>query len=98
MPSSMVEGPPIAIEQATPTAVAGAQIGLGRPVRAQRQPRRAPPRVATLEVEEIVQKPAQAPQVLRTVIQRGDDFDMLEEGEASEEAKRLRADLSAMIG
>ena len=68
MPSSVVEGPPIATEQATPTAASGAQIGLGRPVRAQRQPRRAPPRVATLEVEEIVQVLAQPRQVLRTVI------------------------------
>ena len=31
------------------------------------------------------------------VIRRGDEFDMLEEGEASAETKRLRADLSAMI-
>jgi len=32
------------------------------------------------------------------VIRRGDEFNMLEEGEASMKMKRLRADLSAMIG
>ena len=32
------------------------------------------------------------------VIWHGDEFDMLEEGEASEETKRLRADLLVMIG
>ena len=51
-----------------------------------------------MEVEEIVQDPAQPPQVLHMVIWGGDEFDMLEEGEASIETKRLRADLSAMIG
>ena len=32
------------------------------------------------------------------VIRCGDEFNMLEEGEASTETKRLKADLSAMIG
>ena len=97
-PSSAVEGPPTATEQATPAAASMAQIGLEHPVRAQQQPRRAPLRLAVVEVEEIVREPAQPPQVLRTVIRRGDEFDMLEEGEASVETKRLRANLSAMIG
>ena len=53
-PSSMVDGPPAATEQATPMAASMTQMGLGRPVRAQQQPRRAPPRAAAVEVEEIV--------------------------------------------
>jgi len=32
------------------------------------------------------------------VIQRGEEFEMLEEGEASVETKKLRADLTSMIG
>ncbi|XP_066361316.1 uncharacterized protein [Miscanthus floridulus] len=60
-PSSTVEGPPTAIEQATPVAESMAQMGLGRPVRAQQQPRRTPLRVAVVEVEEIVQEPAHRP-------------------------------------
>ena len=32
------------------------------------------------------------------VIRRGDEFDMLKEGEASADMKRFRADLSVMIG
>ena len=51
-----------------------------------------------MEVEEIVREPSQPPQVLRMVIRHGDEFNMLEEEEASIEMKRLRADLSAMIG
>ena len=53
---------------------------------------------ATVEVEEIVQEPAQPHQVLCTVIRCGNEFDMLEEEEASVETKRLRADLSVMVG
>jgi len=32
------------------------------------------------------------------VIQHGEEFEMLEEGEASVETKKLRADLTSMIG
>jgi hypothetical protein len=51
-----------------------------------------------MEVKEIMREPALPPQLLHTVIQRGKEFEMLEEGEASVEMKRLRADLSAMMG
>ena len=54
--------------------------------------------VATVELEEIVREPTPPPQLLRTVIQRGKEFEMLEEGEASMETKKLRADLTSMIG
>jgi hypothetical protein len=53
-PSITAKGPSGATEQATPAAALVAQMGLGHPVQAQRQPRRAPPRAATIEVEEIV--------------------------------------------
>ena len=44
-------------------------------------------------VEEIVQEPTTPPQLLCTVIQRGEEFEMLEE----REAKKLRADLTLML-
>lgn len=97
-PSSVVESVPMAIGQATPAAASVAEIGLGRPVQALQQLRRAHLRVAIVEVEEIVRELAQPPQVLHMVIRCGDEFNMLKEGEASEETKRLRADLLAMIG
>lgn len=49
-----------------------------------------------MEVEEIVLEPTPPPQLSRTVIQRSEVFEMLEEGEVDAEAKRLNADLSAM--
>ena len=54
--------------------------------------------VAAVEVKEIVREPTPPPQVLRTVIQHGKEFEMLEEGEASMETKKLRANLMSMIG
>ena len=48
-------------------------------------------------VEEIVQEPTMPPQLLRTVIQRGEEFEMLEEREASSEVKKLRTDLTLML-
>jgi phosphoketolase len=53
--------------------------------------------VAAVEVEEIAREPAPPPQLLRTDIQRGKEFEILEEGEVSTEMKRLRTDLAAMI-
>ena len=47
-------------------------------------------------VEEIVQEPTMPPQLLRTVIQRGEEFEMLEEREARSEEKKLRANLISM--
>ena len=54
--------------------------------------------VAAIEVEEIVREPTPPPQLLHTVIQHGEEFEMLEKGEASMETKKLRADLMSMIG
>ena len=54
--------------------------------------------VPAIKVKEIVREPTLPPQLLRIVIQRGEEFEMLEEGEASVETKRLRADLMSMIG
>ena len=54
--------------------------------------------VAAIEVEEIVRDPTPPTQLLRTVIQRDEEFEMLEEGEESIETKKLRADLTSMIG
>ena len=51
-----------------------------------------------MDIEEITQEPSLPPQLLRTIIQRGEEFEMLEEGEVSAETKRLRTDLAAMIG
>ena len=53
---------------------------------------------AAIEVEEIVQEPTPPPQLLRTVIQRGKEFEVLEEGEASVETKKLRVDLTSTMG
>jgi hypothetical protein len=49
-----------------------------------------------VEVEDIILEPTPPPQLIRTVIQRSEEFEMLEEGEVDAEAKRLNADLSAM--
>ena len=46
---------------------------------------------ATMEIEEIVREPTPPPHLLRTVVQCGEEFEMLEEGEASAEIKKLRA-------
>ena len=46
-----------------------------------------------MEIKEIVWALTPSPQLLRTVIQRRDNFEMLEEVEASTEMKKLRADL-----
>ena len=54
--------------------------------------------VATMEIEEIVKEPTPPPQLLRTVIQHGEEFEMLEEVEASIETKMLRVDLTSMMG
>ena len=54
--------------------------------------------VAAVEVKEIVREPTPPPQLLRTIIQHGEDFEMLEDREASTETKKLRADLMSMIG
>ena len=54
--------------------------------------------VAAIEVEEIVWEPTPPPQLLRTIIQHGEEFEMLEDREASTETKKLRADLMSMIG
>lgn len=54
-------------------------------------------RVATIEVKEIPWEPTWPPQVFCTVVQHGDEFDMLEEVEPRAKVKRLRANLSAMM-
>ena len=53
--------------------------------------------VAIVEIEEIVREPTPPPQLLM-VIQHGEEFEMLEEVKASAEMKKLRADLTSMIG
>jgi len=53
--------------------------------------------MAIVEVEEIVWEPTSPPQLLRTVIHHGKEFEMLE-GVASAETKKLRVDLMSMIG
>ena len=54
--------------------------------------------VAAVEVEEIVWEPTPPPQLLCTVIQHGEEFEVPKEGEASMETKKLRANLTSMIG
>ena len=54
--------------------------------------------VAAVEVEEIVRGLNPPPQLLRTVIHCGEEFEMLEKGEASVATKKLRAYLTSMIG
>ena len=55
-----------------------------------------------MEVKDIERELAQpmnvAPRVIRTVCHRGNEFDVLEEEQASGEVKELKADLSAMMG
>ena len=54
--------------------------------------------VAAMEIKEIVWEPTPPPQLICTVIQRGEEFEMLEEVEISIETKKLRADLTSMMG
>ena len=54
--------------------------------------------VAIVEIEEIVWEPTPPPQLLCTVILPDEEFEMLEEVEASTETKKLRADLTSMMG
>ena len=51
-----------------------------------------------MEIKEIVWALTPSPQLLRTVVQHGEEFEMLEEREASAEIKKLRADLTSMVG
>ena len=54
--------------------------------------------VVAIEVEEIVWEPTPPPQLLCTVIQHGEEFEVPKEGEASMETKKLRANLMSIIG
>ena len=54
--------------------------------------------VDAVEVEEIVWEPTPPPQLLCTVIQHGEEFEVPKEREASVETKKLRANLTSMIG
>ena len=54
--------------------------------------------VAVVEVKEMVREPTPPPQLLCMVIQRGKEFEMLEDREASAETNKLRSDLTSMIG
>ena len=54
--------------------------------------------VAAVEVEEIVREPTLPPQLLHTVIQRDEEFEVLKEWEASTKTKKLRANLMSTIG
>lgn len=64
------------------------ELGLRDNVRPQGHPRRSPLRPAVEEVEEIQRGVVNdAPQVFRTVVHRGDEFDMLEDDVASVEIK-----------
>ena len=45
-----------------------------------------------------MREPTLPPKLLYTVIQRSKEFEMLDEGEASTETKKLRVDLMLMIG
>jgi hypothetical protein len=56
----------------------------------------APPPTATVKVEEIPRGPPLPPQLVHTVIRRGEEFETLEE--ASVEIKILRVDLAPMMG
>jgi len=53
--------------------------------------------MSVIEVKGIVREPTPPPQLLRIVIQRSEEFEVLEEGEASAETKKLRDDLTSMI-
>ena len=53
--------------------------------------------VASVEIEEIAWEPTPPPHLIHTVIQRGEEFEMLEEVEASTETKKLRVDLTSMM-
>lgn len=73
------------------------EVGLSSPIRAQRPRRKTPQPTIEVEVEEIAYEPTLPPQLIRTIIHHGDaEFEVLEEGEADAEARRLGTDLSAM--
>lgn len=93
----MVHDPPAATDHGTSGVASIAEMGLGRPVQTQLQLGKSAPWVAIIEVEEIVRELAQPPQVVPMVIRRADEFEILEEEEASAETMRLRADLSVMV-
>jgi hypothetical protein len=50
-----------------------------------------------VEVEEIPRGPPPPPQLICTVIQHGEEFETLEEEEASMEIKNLMVDLATMM-
>ena len=54
--------------------------------------------MASVEIEEIAWEPTPPPHLIHTVIQRGEEFEMLEEVEASVETKKLRANLTSLMG
>ena len=54
------------------------------------------PSIVTV-LKEIVREPTLPPQLLCTIIQHGKEFEMLDEREASSEAKKLKADLTSML-
>jgi len=53
--------------------------------------------MASIEIKEIVREHTLPPQLIRTVIPHGKEFEMSEEGEASIDTKKLRADLTSMM-
>ena len=95
--SSTAQGPPTAAEQVPSVGASTAEAVLERPVRAWQKSRRASLPSTAVVLEEIVRDPTPPPQLLHTVIQHREEFEMLEEREASSEAKKLRTDLTSMV-
>lgn len=98
MAGNATQDPRMVVEHTAPDTAPVMELSSRRSIQAQQHLRRSPPWIAIVQIKEIPQEPARPPQVFCTVIQRGDEFDKLEEEEATTEVKRLRADPSAMMG
>jgi len=98
MVGNATQDPRTAMEHTAPETAPVMELSSRCSVQAQQHLRRSPPWIAAIQIEEIPWEPARSPHVFRTVIRRGDEFDMLEEEEATTEVERLRADPSVMMG
>lgn len=91
---------PSATAEAAPSSPAvilpaPAVVDAGERVRSPPRPASLPP--ATAAVEEVEREGTPPPQLVRTVIRRGNQFEVLEEDVADAETRRLRADLATMM-
>lgn len=91
-----VPSSPSGVVPSAPIIELPASMSVGAGDQARSPPRAAAPPPAVV-VEEIARAPTPEPQLVRMVIRRGNQFEVLEEDVADAEIRRLRADLTAMM-